>query len=154
MAFADRSCCASQDVQELSRFSCMLFLSVRGFLDYPGPNQPLAFNVVVVLPSSSRNGVGILYQRLFEAQQPRPLIPLSTLQATPRDAACKTPGQDGFATLLSCRALSSPTTRRFIPTLSEYAVRTKPLARQTLRVRYSGHYGLPECRQSTFASFY
>src|SRR6266446_2639587 len=33
MAFADRSCCASQDVQELSRFSCMLFLSVRGFLD-------------------------------------------------------------------------------------------------------------------------
>ena len=68
MAFADRSCCASQDIQELSRFSCMLFLSVRGFSDYAGPNNPLAFNVVVVLPSSYRNGVGILYQRLFEAQ--------------------------------------------------------------------------------------
>ena len=68
MAFADRSCCVSQDVQELSRFSCMLFLSVRGFLDYAGPNKPLAFYVVVVLPSSSRNGVGILFQRLFEAQ--------------------------------------------------------------------------------------
>ena len=68
MAFADRSCCGSQDVQEPSRFSCMLFLSVRGFLDYAGPNQPLAFNVVVVLPSSSRNGVGVLFQRLFEAQ--------------------------------------------------------------------------------------
>ena len=26
------------------------------------------FNVAVVLPSSSRNGVGVLYQRLFEAQ--------------------------------------------------------------------------------------
>jgi len=26
------------------------------------------FNVTVVLPSSSRNGVGVLYQRLFEAQ--------------------------------------------------------------------------------------
>ena len=30
MAFADRSCCTSQDVQEISRFSCMLFLSVPG----------------------------------------------------------------------------------------------------------------------------
>jgi len=68
MAFADRSCLVGQDVQELSRFSCMLFLSVRGFLDYAGPNKPLAFYVVVVLPSSSRNRVGILFQRLFEAQ--------------------------------------------------------------------------------------
>ena len=68
MAFADRSCFGSQDIQELSRFSCMLFLSGRGFLDYAGPNKPLAINVVVVLPSPSRNGVGILYQRLFEAQ--------------------------------------------------------------------------------------
>ncbi len=64
----DRSCCASQDFQELSRFSRMLFFSVRGFLDYAGPNKPLAFNVVVVLPSSFQNGVGILYPRLFEAQ--------------------------------------------------------------------------------------
>ena len=36
-------------------------------------------------------------------------------QPAPRDAACKTRGQDGFAILLSCRALSSPTTCRFIP---------------------------------------
>ena len=49
-------------------------------------------------------------------------MPRSTLQATPRDVACKTRGQDGFATLLSCRALSSPPTRRFIPTLSGCAV--------------------------------
>src|SRR5215472_8916573 len=46
-------------------------------------------------------------------------MPLSTLRATPRDLACKTRGQDGFAALLSCRALSSPTTCRFIPALSE-----------------------------------
>jgi hypothetical protein len=39
MAFADRSCSFEQDVQEISRFSCMLFLSVRGFLDYAGPEQ-------------------------------------------------------------------------------------------------------------------
>src|SRR5208337_5289084 len=68
MAFADRSCSVGQDVQEISRFSCMLFLSVRGFLDYAGPANPLAVSVVVVLPSSLRNGVGILFHRLFEAQ--------------------------------------------------------------------------------------
>jgi hypothetical protein len=118
MAFADRSWSVDQDVQEISRFSCMLFLSVRGFLDYAGPSNPLAISVVAVLPSSSRNGVGVLFHRLFEAQSPRPPIPLSTLQAASRDVACKTRGQDGFATLLSRRALSSPTTCRFIPALS------------------------------------
>src|SRR5215471_7951750 len=30
----------------------MLFLSVRGFLDYAGPSNPLAIIVVAVLPSS------------------------------------------------------------------------------------------------------
>src|SRR5215472_14277021 len=30
----------------------MLFLSVRGFLDYAGPSNPLALIVVAVLPSS------------------------------------------------------------------------------------------------------
>src|SRR5215472_8788249 len=52
MAFADRSWPVDQDVQEISRFSCMLFLSVRGFLDYAGPSKPLAISVVAVLPSS------------------------------------------------------------------------------------------------------
>src|SRR6266571_9079958 len=65
MAFADRSWSVNQDVQEISRFSCMLFLSVRGFLDYAGPNNPLAISVVVVLPSSLRNGVGVLCQTVF-----------------------------------------------------------------------------------------
>jgi hypothetical protein len=67
MAFADRSCSFVQDVQEISRFSCRLFPSVRGFFDYAGPNNPLAIIVVAVLPSSSRNGVGVLLHRLFEA---------------------------------------------------------------------------------------
>src|SRR5262245_56782154 len=44
-----------------------------------------------------RNGVGILIHRFFEAQWSGPQIPLSTLQATPHDAACKTRGQDGVA---------------------------------------------------------
>src|SRR5260370_26826015 len=93
MAFADRSWSDDQDVQEISRFSCMLFLSVRGFLDYAGSNNPLAISVVVVLPSSSRNGVAILFHRLFEPHKPGPPIPLSTLQAIPRDITCKTRGQ-------------------------------------------------------------
>jgi hypothetical protein len=37
MAFADRPWSFDQGVLEISRFSCMLFLSVRGFLDYAGP---------------------------------------------------------------------------------------------------------------------
>src|SRR5262252_3917470 len=52
MALADRARSLDQDVQEISRFSCMLFLSVRGFLDYAGPSKPLAIIVVAVLPSS------------------------------------------------------------------------------------------------------
>ena len=68
MAFADRPYSADQGVREISRFSCMLFLSVRGFLDYAGSGNPLAISVVVVLPSSTRNGVGIPFHRLFEAQ--------------------------------------------------------------------------------------
>jgi len=46
----------------------MLFLGVRGFSDYAGPDNPLAISVVVVLPSSNRKGVGILFHRLFEVQ--------------------------------------------------------------------------------------
>ena len=115
MAFADRSRSFDQDAQEISRFSCMLFLSVRGFYRLRRTGQLLAINAAAVLPSSHRNGVGILCHGLFEAQSPRPLIPLSTLQPPPRDDDRKTRGQDGFAVLLSCRALSSPTTCRFSP---------------------------------------
>ena len=49
-----------------SRACC--FSACAGSNDYAGPTWPLAYNVAVVLPSSSRNGVGVLYQRLFEAQ--------------------------------------------------------------------------------------
>src|SRR5262245_31996276 len=102
---------------EVSRFSCMLFLSVRGFLDYAGSIGHSRLTRPTVLPSPLRQKVGILEQRFFEAQSPGPPIPLSTLRAPPHDVTRKTRGQDGFAVLLSCRALSSPTTCRFIPAL-------------------------------------
>jgi hypothetical protein len=53
----------------------------------------------------------------FRSSIPGPSMPLSTLHPAPRGARRKTRGQDG-SLLLSCRALSSPTTRRFIPTLA------------------------------------
>src|SRR5271154_5701284 len=75
----------------------MLFLSVRGFLDYAGPSNPLAIAWLPCCLPPTRNEVGILFYGLFAAQSPRPPMPLSTLQASPRDDACKTRGQDGFA---------------------------------------------------------
>jgi len=53
----------------------------------------------------------------FRSSIPRPSIPLSTLHLAPREARRKTRGQDG-SLLLSCGALSSPTTCRFIPALA------------------------------------
>ena len=79
-----------------SRACC--FLSVRGFYRLRRTGQPLACNAAAVLPSSSRNRVGILIFRLFEAQSPGPPMPLSTLRMTPHDGTRKTRGQDGFAT--------------------------------------------------------
>src|SRR4029077_9555132 len=76
----------------------MLFLSVRGFSDYAGPtvHSRLAWLPCCLPPT--RNEVGILIFGLFAAQLPRPPVPLSTLQETPRGVPCKTRGQDGFAT--------------------------------------------------------
>jgi len=93
-----REDCAGQGVLEISRFSCMLFLSVRGFSDYAGPtvHSRLAWRPCCLPPT--RNEVGILIYGLFAAQSPRPPMPLSTLPETPRDVASKTRGQDGFAT--------------------------------------------------------
>jgi hypothetical protein len=68
MAFADRSWSFDQDVQEISRFSCMLFLSVRGFSDYAGADNPLAISVAAVLPSSTRTESRPDPSELFEVQ--------------------------------------------------------------------------------------
>src|SRR5215831_1623036 len=103
MAFSEPAFVFRQGVQEISRFSCMLFLSVRGFLDYAGPINPLAKTWLscCLPPTSERSRHPD--PSVFRSSIAGPLIPLSTLQAAPRDATCKTRGQDGFATLLSCR---------------------------------------------------
>src|SRR6516225_1856709 len=53
----------------------MLLPSVRGFLDYAGPNNPLATIVAVVASFSHRNGVGILFHWLFQVRSSGPPIP-------------------------------------------------------------------------------
>src|ERR1700682_2593584 len=79
----------------------MLFLGVRGFSDYAGPNNPLAYSVVVVLPSSTRPTDASVYASN------------DTSRCRPQDS------RSGWIRyFLSCRALSSPTTCRFSPALS------------------------------------
>src|ERR1019366_7637041 len=54
---------------------------------------------------------------VFRSSIPGPSMPLSTLHPAPHGARRKTRGQDG-SLLLSCGAPSSPTVRRFIPTIA------------------------------------
>jgi hypothetical protein len=75
----------------------MLFLSVRGFSDYAGSTGHSRLAQPAMLPSSCCRESRHPVLRVFEAQSPRPLIPLSTLRPAPRDADRKTQGQDGFA---------------------------------------------------------
>src|SRR5258707_5303670 len=76
----------------------MLFLSVRGFSDYAGPTVHSRLALLACCLPLIWNEVGILIYGLFAAQSPRPPMPLSTLQETPRGVPSKTRGQDGFAT--------------------------------------------------------
>src|SRR5262245_18215766 len=87
-AFSDRPRLRfERGAPEVSRFSCMLFLSVRGFLDYAGPTGHSRLSRPTVLPSPIRQKVGILKRRFLEAQSRGPPIPLSTLRTTPHDVA-------------------------------------------------------------------
>ena len=97
-AFADRPHSFSgRGALEVSRFSCMLFLSVHRFSDYAGPTarSRLSRNNRVAFLQSGGSRRPVF--PFFEAQSPSPLIPLSTLRATPRDVSRKTRGQDGAA---------------------------------------------------------
>src|SRR5438477_8929123 len=100
----------------------MLLLSVRGFLDYAGPtvHSRLAWLPCCLPPT--RNEVGVLIYGLFAAQWPRPPMPL--VYASKDTSRC--PLQDSrsgwIRYFLSCRALASPTTCRFIPAHSEFPV--------------------------------
>src|SRR5713226_2436847 len=68
VAFADQRWSCDQGVLEISRFSCMLFLSVRGFSDYAGPTAHSRLAWLPCCLPPTRNEVGILIYGLFAAQ--------------------------------------------------------------------------------------
>ena len=70
-AFADRPrSLAGRGAPEVSRFSCVLFLSVRGFFDYAGPTARSRYRETAVLPSSNQERVGILVLRFSKLNSP------------------------------------------------------------------------------------
>src|SRR3954453_18623212 len=96
-AFADRPrSWSDRDVPEVSRFSCLLLLSVRRFSDYAGSPGHSRLTQSAVLPSPQRDRVGTL-KEIFAALSPRPPMPLSTPPASPHGDTGKTQGQDGVA---------------------------------------------------------
>jgi hypothetical protein len=97
----------------------MLFLSVRGFFDYAGPINPLAINVVVVLPSSLPERSRHPDPSVFRSSIARPTD--TSVYASSATSRCHLQdSRPGWSRcLLSCRALSSPTTCRFTPAHSD-----------------------------------
>src|SRR5499433_4569486 len=70
-AFADRPrSFAGRGAPEVSRFSCMLFLCVRGFFDYAGPSDRSRYRGSAVGPSSIRKRVGVLIFRFSKLNRP------------------------------------------------------------------------------------
>src|ERR1700685_4523636 len=70
-AFSGRSLSwLDREVPEVSRFSCMLLLSVRGFLDYAGLADHSRFTRSTMLPSPVEDRVGALIQSFSELNSP------------------------------------------------------------------------------------
>ena len=81
---------------------------------------------------------------VFRSSIPGPSMPLSMLHPAPRGTQRKTRGQGG-SLLLSCGALSSPTTRRFIPTIALAYARGSVV----LYVFRAAHVSKPACPAGT-----
>ncbi len=100
--------------REVSRFSCMLFLGVPGVFDYAGPSlgSRLTPWAGVAFPLTVKGRHPVLCFRSSIAQPTT-----ASVYASP--ATSQRPAQDSRSgwsrSLLSCRALASPTTCRFIP---------------------------------------
>ena len=102
---------------EVSLFSCMLFRGVPGVYNYGrfGPASHCG-RADFAFPLGSQ---GRHLQLDSRSSIPGPPAPLSMLRMPARAGRRKTRSQDG-SLLLSCRALSSPTTCRFIPALDPF----------------------------------
>src|SRR6266852_1422756 len=113
----------------------MLFLSVRGFSDYAGPKQPLAICAAAVLPSSYSEWSRRPDLRAFRSSIAPPTD--ASVYASRNISRC--PLQDSrsgwIRYFLSCKALASPTTCRFIPALSGLPVNRTQFARAKREIR-------------------
>src|SRR5712691_6330402 len=117
-AFADRPRSSDQGALEISRLSCMLFLSVRGFSDYAGPTVHSRLAWLPCCLPLTRNKSRHPDLRAFRSSIAPPTD--ASVYASRDTSRC--PQQDSrsgwIRYFLSCRALASPTTCRFIPALS------------------------------------
>src|ERR1039457_2271256 len=98
MAFADRPSLTNEGVLEISRFSCILFHGVRGFLDSAGPDSHSRITRLRVAFPLLRMESASCSSAFSKLNRPAHRCLRTTLQETPRDDPCKTRGQDGFAT--------------------------------------------------------
>ena len=114
-AFSGRHAVLLSGDAEVSRFSCMKFLSVRGVYDYAGSATGSRYRLLRCgLPHTS---TGSAPQTVFSKLNTRPTnTSVYASKGTPRGAPCKTRGQDG-SLLLSCKTFSFSASCRFIPAL-------------------------------------
>ena len=115
LAFSDRSRSRlGREVPEVSRFSCMLFPSVRGVLDYAEPIDRSRIYAAVRFAFLYRGESRRSDQSFSKLNSPahRALVYASTTTSR-RPSQDSGPGWSRL--LLSCRDLSSPTTCRFNP---------------------------------------
>jgi hypothetical protein len=99
---------------EVSRFSCILFLGVPGVFDYAGPvsGSRVSARQRCCLPADSKGSApGSSFSELNRPAHRCLCLRFACRLAT----ACARLEVRMESLLLSCRALSSPTTCRFIP---------------------------------------
>jgi hypothetical protein len=103
-----------RDVPEVSRFSCIWFLSVRGFLDYAEPTSHSRFYAADCIAFPFGDKVSVSVRSFSELNGPAHRCPC--LRFDERFAASAARLRVKMESLLlSCGALSSPSTCRFIP---------------------------------------
>src|SRR5207302_10654137 len=99
-------------VSEVSRFSCMKFLDVPWGLRPRRTEQELALSLLSMLPSAHINRVGVRVV-CFRGSIPSP--PILCLRFAGSLAVAAQDSRPSGSLLLSCKALSSSASCRFIP---------------------------------------
>src|SRR6476660_10256729 len=99
-------------VSELARFSCLKFLGVPWGLRPRRTERKLAMSLLSMLPSAHINRVGVRVV-CFRGSIPTP--PILYLRFAGSLAVAAQDSRPSGSLLLSCKALSSSTSHRFIP---------------------------------------